>query len=125
MKINESGEDYLERILMLSKKLDKVRSIDIATDMNYSKPSISIAMKNLKMDGCIAIDDAGSITLTDKGMEIALATFEKHKTITGFFMSLGVSEDQARTDACKIEHVISEESFKALKEYCKKNKKDY
>lgn len=113
----ESSEDYLERILMLQEKLGSVRSIDIANDMNFSKPSVSIAMKKLKDNAYIDIDDKGKIILTEKGLEIATKTYEKHRLITTFLESIGVSSSQAQKDACLIEHDLSDESFDAIKRY--------
>ncbi|MDD7548978.1 MAG: metal-dependent transcriptional regulator [Bacilli bacterium] len=113
----ESSEDYLERILMLQEKLGSVRSIDIANDMNFSKPSVSIAMKKLKDNSYIDIDDKGKIILTEKGLEIATKTYEKHRLITTFLESIGVSSYQAQKDACLIEHDLSDESFDAIKRY--------
>ena len=120
MNYFESLEDYLERILMLTERNGHVRSIDIATDMKYSKPSVSIAMKKLKEKGLIDIDDKGYITLTGEGMCIASKTYEKHKLIYNLLVSIGVSEETARDDACKIEHSLSEETVNRLKEYNKK-----
>lgn len=117
MKIHESAENYLESILKLKESLGKVRSIDIANELNFSKPSISVAMKNLRENGYITIGDGGEIELTEAGFEIANKTYEKEKTITRLLMSFGVSQEQAQTDACKIEHVISDESFQAIKKY--------
>lgn len=114
MKILESAENYLERILMLSKTLGKVRAIDIVHDMNFSKPSVSVAMKNLKENNYITIDEKGYIYLTAKGLEIANKTLEKHELITSILMTLGVEEKIAKEDACKIEHDISEETHQAL-----------
>ena len=117
MKIYESGEDYLERILQLQEKQDKVISLDIATSMNYSKPSVSRAMKNLRENGYILIDGAGVITLTEKGYEVASKIYERHKLISTVLMRLGVSEENALKDACKIEHDLSEETFDAIKKH--------
>ena len=119
MKKNQSVEDYLEQILILSKEKAIVKSIDIVRALNYSKPSISIAMKKLETDNLILIDEKGNIHLTEAGKNIAENTLEKHTTLTRFFMSLGVSEETALDDACKIEHVISDESFKAIKKNIK------
>ena len=115
MTIQESAEMYLETILILSKKIENVRSIDICKYMNYSKPSISRAMKNLKNEDYIDIDGNGFITLTKKGMMIASKIYEKHKILTDYFVNLGVSEKTAEDDACKIEHVISDETFNVIK----------
>ena len=108
---NESAENYLETILMLSQKLPVVRSVDIANELGYKKSSISIAMKNLKAKN--------QITVTDEGKKIAEMIYERHRFITAFLTSLGVDEKIAAEDACRIEHVISEESFAALKEHIK------
>ena len=120
MNYLESLEDYLERILMLSETHEHVRSIDIALDMHYSKPSVSIAMKKLKEKELIEIDDKGYITLTSEGMKIASTTYEKHKLIYNILLSIGVSKETAREDACKLEHSLSEETFERLKEMSKK-----
>lgn len=120
MKIFESQENYLETILKLSKTLSKVRSIDIVNDLGYSKPSVSIAMKNLKENGLITISSSGAIELTQEGYEIANKTLEKEKLITNLLISFGVSKKQAGIDACKIEHVLSDESFDAIKKHLDK-----
>lgn len=117
MQIHQSAEDYLECILKLSKIRPVVRSIDIATDMNYSKPSISVAMKNLRLNGYIKVDESGFITLTDSGMEIAASIYERHLLLRKWLVFLGVDESVAEEDACKIEHTLSKESFAALKEH--------
>ncbi|HOM03355.1 MAG TPA: metal-dependent transcriptional regulator [Acetivibrio sp.] len=126
MKIQESAENYLETILILSHRIGQVRSIDIVNEMNFSKPSISYAMKQLRENGYISMDESGYITLTDKGMEIAERIYERHKVLTDYLISLGVDEDIAKGDACRIEHVISPMSFemikKAYKEMQKENK---
>lgn len=121
MKIQESAENYLESILMLRQQKGSVRSIDIANEMGFSKPSVSIAMKNLKENGYIMIDDGGMISLTDKGMEIAARTYERHTLFTEWLIRLGVSPDTAAEDACRMEHAVSEESFAAIKNYVEKN----
>lgn len=120
MKILESSENYLEQILMLSKTKSEVRSIDIVNSMNFSKPSVSIAMKNLKENGYIEISSKGLITLTEKGLNIATKVYERHIFIKQLLIKLGVSEEIASQDACKIEHDLSEESYIAIKEYIKK-----
>ncbi|QSX06070.1 metal-dependent transcriptional regulator [Sedimentibacter sp. zth1] len=122
MNIYESSEDYLETILVLSKKLGQVRSIDIVNESGYSKPSVSIAMKKLRENECITVDSDGFIKLTSKGMEIASNIYDKHTYITKFLVLLGVNEQIAKEDACKIEHDISEESFKCIKNYYNNNK---
>ena len=119
MKLYESAEDYLERILILSKELESVHSIDIARDMNFSKPSVSVAMHKLEKEKYIIFQDDGSITLTTKGRKVAEAVYDRHVTITKALMQMGVSEEQAKIDACKIEHDISEETFIALKKAVK------
>ena len=115
MKIQESAENYLETILFLQKRLNKVRSIDIANELNFSKPSVSIAMKNLKNNGYIEIDMDGYITFSSKGLEIAEKMYERHTLLSNWLISLGVPDNIASEDACRIEHVISNESFEAIK----------
>ncbi len=122
MKIYESAENYLERILMLKEKNGKVRSIDIATDMMFTKASVSRAMKNLKENDFIIISEEGFIDLTEKGLDIAKDILERHRLLTTFFINLGVPKDIAAVDACKIEHDLSDESFKAIKNHFKKIK---
>ena len=117
MKIQESAENYLETILMLGKAKGNVRSIDIATALSFSKPSVSVAMKNLRENGYILMDKDGFIALTEKGHEIAETIYERHTLLSSFLMYLGVSKETATQDACRIEHVISPESFEALKQH--------
>ena len=117
MNYNESSEDYLEAILMLKEQLGKVRSIDIVYKLGYTKPSISIAMKKLREKGLVEMDDEGYLTLTDEGLKIARHTYTRHKVLTSFFESIGVSPKTAEDDACKIEHDISEETFKRLRDH--------
>ena len=117
----ESIEDYLEKILMLEKDKDLIRAIDLATFMNFSKPSVSVALKKLKSYGYVTVDEeSGAIKLTKEGRKIAEATYERHEIIAHTLMDLGVSENTAYEDACAIEHIISEETFKKLKERYKK-----
>lgn len=116
MQIRESAEDYLEAILVLSQKGNGVRSVDIASMLSVSKPSVSHAMKLLREDGYIAMDRYGTVTLLDKGAEIANRVYERHTVLTRMLESLGVPSEIARADACKIEHDISEESFERIKE---------
>ena len=116
MQIRESAEDYLEAILILSQKGNSVRSVDIASMLSVSKPSVSHAMKLLREDGYIAMDRYGTVTLLDKGAEIANRVYERHTILTKMLESLGVPSDIAKTDACKMEHDISEESFERMKE---------
>ncbi len=117
MKGNESSENYLETILMLSKKLPVVRSVDISNELGYKKSSVSVAMKNLREKSYITVTDAGFIYLTDEGMEIATMIYERHEFLSEWLMKLGVDEQTATDDACSIEHVISAESFTAIKNY--------
>ena len=121
MKIQESAENYLETVLMLRQRKGFVRSIDIANEMGFSKPSVSIAMKNLKENGYITLDDGGMISLTDKGREIAEKTYERHTLFTEWLIRLGVSPDVAAEDACRMEHAVSEESFAAIKNFVQQN----
>lgn len=115
MKMQESPEDYLETIYMLSLEKDEVRSIDVARHLGFSKPSVSVAMKRLRENGYVNMDDNNLLTLTDAGKEIAVKVFERHNVLAGFLRSVGVSADTAARDACRIEHVLSEESFQILK----------
>ena len=117
MQIHESAENYLETILMLSKKLPVVRSVDIANELDFKKSSVSIAMKNLSEGGKITVTQAGYIYLTDSGREIAEMIYERHQWLTNWLISLGVDSNIAAEDACKMEHVISKESFEALKNH--------
>lgn len=116
-KSNESAENYLETILILSKKLPVVRSVDIATELDFKKSSVSVAMKNLRTQGHITVTDAGFIYLTESGKSIAEMIYERHEFLTNFLVSLGVSKEVAAEDACRMEHVISAESFAALKKH--------
>lgn len=119
MQIRESAEDYLEAILILSKKGGGVRSVDIATMLGVSKPSVSHAMKLLREDDYIAMDRYGTVTLLEKGAEIANRIYERHMVLTKMLEGLGVSNEVARADACKMEHDISNESFEKIKEHLK------
>ena len=116
-KSNESVQDYLETIYILNKSLNQVRSIDIANEMSYSKPSVSVAMKNLRTNGYIEVSDEGYITLTDTGYTLAHSVYERHLLMTKFLIHLGVDPAIAKEDACMMEHDISEESFEALKKH--------
>ena len=120
MKIHESAENYLETILVLRQRKGSVRSIDIANELEFSKPSVSVAMKNLRLKGYIEVDTAGQIHLLPEGQAIAEAVLEKHRLMTQFLVALGVSEEVAAEDACRIEHVLSDESFEAIKNHIKK-----
>lgn len=115
MHTNESAENYLETILMLSQELPVVRSVDIANELGFKKSSVSIAMKNLREKNHITVSDAGFITLTESGREIAEMIYERHKFLSSWLVKLGVDEKIASKDACKIEHIISKESFEAIK----------
>lgn len=117
MKILESAENYLETILILSQKRSAVRSIDVANQLGFSKPSVSVAMKRLRESGYVSVDRDGFITLTPSGAAIANAIYERHCVIAELFMHIGVSEEQAFTDACKVEHKISQETFDRMREY--------
>ena len=117
MKIQESAENYLETILMLGKAKGNVRSIDIATALSFSKPSVSVAMKNLREKEQIRVTPEGYIYLTDSGRAIAEMIYERHQLLSRGLMSLGVDEQTATEDACRIEHVISQESFEAIKRH--------
>ena len=120
MKIHESAENYLETILVLQQRKGSVRSIDIANELEFSKPSVSVAMKNLRLKGYIEVDASGLIHLLPEGRAIAEAVLEKHRLMTQFLMALGVREEVAAEDACRIEHVLSDESFEAIKEHARK-----
>ena len=115
MKIYKSAEDYLEAILMLQLRNGNVHSIDIAEELNYSKASVSIAMKKLRENGYISMERNGIITLLQPGQEIAERIYDRHKTLTDFFTSIGVDADTAAEDACKVEHDISEMTFNCIK----------
>ena len=115
MSLNESAENYLETILILSQKLPVVRSVDIANELNFKKSSVSTAMKNLRENHYITVTEAGFIYLTDTGKEVAEMIYERHKILSFWLKQLGVSEEIALEVACKIEHVISKESFEAIK----------
>lgn len=117
MIIHESAENYLEAILMIKNKKGFVRSIDIANELGFSKPSVSVAMKNFREEGYINVDADGLISLTEKGENIAFSMYERHNIIAKVLMALGVDEQTAYDDSCRIEHDISEQSFEKIKEY--------
>lgn len=117
MHINESAENYLETILILSKSLPVVRSVDVANELGFKKSSVSVAMKNLRAKEYITVTDAGFIYLTDAGKEIAEMIYERHELLSSWLVKLGVSPETAAQDACKMEHVISTESFEAIKRH--------
>ena len=114
MKIRQSAEDYLEMMLMLKEKHGYIRSVDIAEELGVKKPSVSYATKRLRENGYITMDSDSLITLTETGLKIAERMYERHKTLTELFMTLGVDEETAREDACKIEHDLSDKSFDAI-----------
>ena len=116
MKIMESAEDYLETILILRNRNGEVRSIDIATEMGFSKPSVSIAMKHFRENGYVTGDESGHIHLTEAGLAVAERTYERHLVLTRLLVAIGVDEQTARADACRIEHDISEQTFDCIKE---------
>lgn len=120
MVANESAENYLETIYRLSKELPVVRSVDVANELGYKKSSVSIAMKNLREKNHITVTDAGFIYLTDSGKKIAEMIYERHEVLSSWLVRLGVPEDIASEDACKLEHVLSAESYNALKEFAQK-----
>lgn len=124
MNTNESAENYLETILMLSKRLPVVRSVDISNELGFKKSSVSVAMKNLREKNHITVSDAGFINLTQSGREIAEMIYERHEFLSKWLISLGVPEETATEDACKIEHVLSKESFQAIKDFVKKSQLD-
>lgn len=122
MEIRESAENYFETILMLKRRIGRVRSIDIVNEMGFSKPSVSYAMKQFRLNGYITVDEEGYITLTPKGAEIAERTYERHQVLTKMLTALGVDESIAKHDACRIEHDLSEESFACIKRHMEKNR---
>lgn len=117
MAIYESGEMYLETILVLYKKLDKVRAIDICKELNYSKPSVSVALSNLKKEGYVTVDANGTVEFTESGRLVAEKIYERHTVISVMLENMGVSKETASEDACKIEHVISDETFEVIKKH--------
>lgn len=117
MRLQESGEMYLETILQLSRKQSRVRSIDVVETIGYSKPSVSRAVGLLKQGGYLNVLEDGSLILTDVGREIAERTYERHKVLTAFFVAIGVDEETAAVDACKIEHDVSDSTFEAIKRH--------
>ena len=124
MVIHESAEDYLESILVLQQRRGQVRSIDIVNELGYSKPSISIAMKKLRENGYISMDQEGIITLNESGMEIASRIYGRHKTLAKLFTLMGVTPEVASEDACKVEHDISDETFRCIQSYLEKMMKE-
>ena len=121
MKIQESAENYLETIYMLRQRKGVVRSIDIVNELSFSKPSVSVAMKNLRENGYISMDNDGFIKLEAPGMEIANRIYGRHRKLTAFFIALGVAPDTAAKDACKVEHDLSEETYSKMIAFAEKN----
>lgn len=117
MKILESAENYLETILMLQEENGYARSIDVANRLHFSKPSVSVAMKNLRENGYITVAEEGHLLLTDKGRSIAEKMYERHKLLSRWLIYMGVNEQTAKEDACRMEHIISEETFDAMKKH--------
>ena len=117
MKIQESAEDYLEAILIISEEKEFVRAIDIVNHLGISKPSVSVYLKNLRENGYVNVDDKGHLTLTESGMSIAQKIYERHKILSALLISLGVEKEIAFKDACKIEHDLSDETFSAIKKH--------
>lgn len=114
MEIHESAEDYLEAVLMLRERLGAVRSVDVAEALSFSKASVSVAMKKLRENGYVRLDGEGFLVLTPAGEEIAARVYKRHRVLTDFFVSLGVGEETAARDACKVEHDLSQETFEKL-----------
>ena len=121
MQIHQSAEDYLETILMLSQRMGKVRSIDVVNELGFTKASVSIAMKKLRENGYIAVDGEGNLTLLEPGREIAERIYSRHRLLTHFFMQLGVDEKTAAEDACKAEHILSEQTLEKIRERALRN----
>lgn len=119
MNIHKSAEDYLETILILKERFGRVRSIDIVNELEFSKPSVSVAMKKLRENGYIEMDGEGYIELLESGMSIAQRIYERHKTLTSFLVMIGVDEKTAEEDACRIEHYISDDTFSKLTQHAK------
>lgn len=117
MQMKESGEDYLEAILILSKQQANVRATDICNYFGYARASVSVALKHFREDDYVTVDENKSISLTDKGIEIAERMYDRHQTIANIFMQLGVPEDIAKKDACRVEHYISDETYEAMKHH--------
>lgn len=122
MRIHESAENYLETILVLSRRKQFVRSIDIVNELNFSKPSVSVAMKHLRENGYIVMDEDGYITLTEAGNTIANSIYERHQVISALLIKLGVEDETAKEEACRIEHDISQDTFEKLKVWLLQNK---
>lgn len=121
MNLYESAENYLETVLILNNKLGSVRSIDIVNELDFSKPSVSVAMKKLRESGYVNMDTDGHITLTESGLAIAESIYERHTLLSGFLIALGVDDKTAAEDACRIEHVISQQTFEKIRDYAIEN----
>ena len=121
MQIHQSAEDYLETILMLTQRMGRVRSIDVVNELGYTKASVSIAMKKLRENGYIAVDGEGNLTLLEPGLEIAQRIYSRHQLLTHFFVQLGVDEQTAAEDACKAEHILSEQTLEKIRESALRN----
>jgi len=124
MKIQESAENYLETIYMLKNKNGHVRSIDVATELSVSKPSVSVAMKSFREEGYILMEEDGGLTLTERGLAVAQRVYERHQVIAGALIALGVDEEIAFADSCKIEHDISDQSFEKIKAFLNNHQAD-
>ena len=125
MRIHQSAEDYLESILILRERLGQVRSIDIVNELQFTKPSVSVAMKKLRENGYILIDRGGCITLTEEGQAVANRIYERHKVLTALLIAIGVDEETAAADACKIEHNLSDQTFAKIKEHIEKHREEH
>lgn len=125
MQIHESAEDYLEAILILQEKHGEVRSIDIVNQTGYTKPSISVAMKHLRENGYITMDENGYIALTDSGSAVAQRIYTRHRVLTQLLTEIGVGKETAAADACKIEHDLSDETFQKIREFAEKQQKQH
>jgi len=124
MQMRESSEDYLEAILMLRERTGAVRAVNVAEQLDFSKASVSIAMKKLRENGYVCLDEDGFLLLTPAGEEIAAGVYQRHKVLTDFFVSLGVNPDTAARDACKVEHDLSQETFEKLLAHAQRNIKE-
>ena len=124
MQVHESGENYLETILILERRRGQVRSVDIAGELGFSKPSVSVAMKQFRENGLIAVDGDGFIHLTERGRAIAERVYERHCLLSRYLMLLGVSPEVAQADACKLEHDLSQESFDKIRQHYEKHRQD-
>ena len=122
MSIHESGENYLEQIFMLSQKMDKVRAVDLCTALGFSRPTVSVMLRDLRAEGFVTVKENGGLSLTEKGEIVAKRMYERHCIIAEILMRLGVSHDVALADACKIEHDLSDETFARICDYLDRSK---